>query len=201
MATVNNPLTTAQIAAAAKAGGFPDNEVAIAVAIAMAESGGDPRAHNPVPPDNSYGLWQINMLGKMGADRRAQFKLENNEALFNPTINARVAYSIRRTQGWNAWSVYTSGKYRRHLGEAEKWARIPYDPEVDKPNYPGSPLEEMGLDPIQWIQSMGLRVAMFIGGGMLIIIGLALLVAVNQRKLLGAAASIVNPVKKAGKLA
>ena len=35
-------------------------------AIALAESGGKSGAHNTTCPDNSYGLWQINMLDEPG---------------------------------------------------------------------------------------------------------------------------------------
>ena len=48
--------------------GFTPEEAAIAAAISMAESSGNPGAYNPDAStcDKSYGLWQINMLGGMG---------------------------------------------------------------------------------------------------------------------------------------
>lgn len=58
--------------------------------IAMRESRGNPRAHNPVPPDNSYGLWQINML----AHSKSELGIPNNEALYDPYINGRAALQI-----------------------------------------------------------------------------------------------------------
>ena len=49
--------------------GFSGNGYRIMAAIAMAESGSNAEAHNDNANtgDNSYGLWQINMLGSMGA--------------------------------------------------------------------------------------------------------------------------------------
>jgi hypothetical protein len=49
---------------------FTPADAVVAVAIALAESGGNPAAHNPVPPDDSWGLWQINMRGHLGPVRR-----------------------------------------------------------------------------------------------------------------------------------
>jgi hypothetical protein len=210
MATVNgSKLTPEQIASAAKQAGFPDSEIPLAVAIALAESGGDATAHNSTPPDDSYGLWQINMYGTLGPARRAAFALKSNEDLYNPLTNARAALVIRRTQSWSAWSVYTNGKYKQHMNTTEKFGKgvpvipIPIPPFV-VPN-PGELLPDAigeQLKPFfDWLNKGILRVAMFVGGGILIMVAIALMVSMNQRKVLGAAASVVNPVKKAGKLA
>jgi hypothetical protein len=96
----------------------------IMAAIAMAESGGNPGAHNPVPPDNSYGLWQINMLGAMGPARRREFGITSNEALYNPAINARAAAKILKSQGLAAWSTYTNGAYKKYLGKGGKGSTV-----------------------------------------------------------------------------
>ncbi len=107
-------LTRAQIAGHAQAAGFTGNDVNIAVAVALAESGGDPRAHNPVPPDNSYGLWQINMLGSMGPERRKRFGLKSNEDLYDPATHARAAYGIWKAQGWSrGWTTDSAGSDKR----------------------------------------------------------------------------------------
>lgn len=84
-------------------------------AIAMAESGGNPRAHNAIPPDNSYGLWQINMLGSLGPARRKQYGISSNSQLFDPATNARAAAMILKGQGLKAWSTYTSGAYKKYM--------------------------------------------------------------------------------------
>lgn len=112
-------LSPSEIAAAAKAGGFTGTQIPIATAIALGESGGNPHAHNSTPPDDSYGLWQINMYGSMGPSRRTQFGISSNEQLYDPVTNAHAAFLIYQGQGWKAWSVYSSGKYLSHLGVAQ----------------------------------------------------------------------------------
>ncbi|GAB3009628.1 transglycosylase SLT domain-containing protein [Saccharothrix stipae] len=114
-------LSPEQIARHAHDAGFRGQDLTIAVAVALAESGGDPRAHNATPPDNSYGLWQINMLGSMGPARRREFGLESNRELFDPAENARAANKISGDgRSWTPWTTYTSGAYKRHLDEARR---------------------------------------------------------------------------------
>ncbi len=105
-------LTAEQIATYARSAGFPEKEINTAVGVAMAESGGETTSHNSKPPDNSYGLWQINMLGSLGPDRRKRFGITKNEQLYDPAVNAKAAYIIWKDSGWNAWTTYTSGKYK-----------------------------------------------------------------------------------------
>jgi Lysozyme like domain len=86
--------------------GFRNNELREAWAVVMKESTGNPMAHNdnPVTGDDSYGLFQINMIGSMGPDRRDQFGLESNEDLFNPVVNAKIAFII--SDGGRDWSPW-----------------------------------------------------------------------------------------------
>lgn len=99
-----------------KQAGGPAAQAPVAAAIALAESGGRPDAHNPRPPDDSYGLWQINMLGRLGPARRQQFGLSSNEQLYDPLTNARAAVAISGGgKSFGAWSTYTNGAYRSHL--------------------------------------------------------------------------------------
>lgn len=86
----------------------------LAAAIAMAESGGNPNAHNTKPPDDSYGLWQINMYGSLGPSRRAAYGLSSNSQLLDPATNARAAVAIGKG-GFGPWSTYTSGAYKKYL--------------------------------------------------------------------------------------
>jgi len=91
--------------------GATDEEAMRLAAIAGYESGGGSKKHNPKYPDNSYGLWQINMLDRpgymLGAERRSQFKLSSNEDLFDPVTNAQAALAILRSSGWGAWTTNT----------------------------------------------------------------------------------------------
>jgi hypothetical protein len=117
-------LSPEQIAHAAHDAGFRGHDLTTAVAIALAESGGDPRAHNGVPPDNSYGLWQINMIGALGPDRRDQFDLDSNKELFDPETNAKAAFAISgKGDSFQPWSTFTNGAYKSHLDEARKGVR------------------------------------------------------------------------------
>jgi len=93
--------------------GFTPEEAKIASRIALAESSGNSTAFNGVGPDESYGLMQINMLGAMGPERRAQFGIQTNEDLYDPLTNMRAALDVYKRQGWGAWSVYTSGAYNK----------------------------------------------------------------------------------------
>ena len=113
-----------EIASVAAGAGFSGDALRIAVAIALAESGGNPGAHNPVWPDDSYGLWQINMIGSLGPKRRAMFGLASNSDLFDPAVNARVAYAISGGgSNFNDWATFnprngTTPKYLAYLPAA-----------------------------------------------------------------------------------
>jgi soluble lytic murein transglycosylase-like protein len=114
----NTSLNIQGLQALAEGAGFKGEDARTMAAIAMAESSGNPKAHNPNAStgDNSYGLFQINMLGGMGPERRKQFGIESNEQLFNPATNARAAKQVYDSgQGFGAWSVYNSGKYKEFL--------------------------------------------------------------------------------------
>lgn len=91
-----------------------------AVAIAMAESGGDPNAHNTKGLDDSYGLWQINMLGAKGPERRKALGLKSNTELYKPEINAKAMTLVsNHWRNWTPWSVFTTGDYTAHVSEAK----------------------------------------------------------------------------------
>jgi phage protein D len=115
-------ISAGQAVALARQAGFTGNDAITMGAIAMAESGGQVRALNSKPPDLSYGLWQINMIGSLGSDRRRQLGLSSNEQLYDPAANARAARAIYQQQGFGAWSVYRSGAYKRYLAGARAGA-------------------------------------------------------------------------------
>ena len=117
-------LTQEEIARTARAAGIPEDKIPTMTAIAMAESTGRSGVLNDTPStgDLSYGLWQINMIGDMGPERRKLFGIKSNEELFDPLTNARAAYKIYERQGYDAWSVYKSGKYRDYMVTAKKAA-------------------------------------------------------------------------------
>ncbi len=120
--------------------GGTEEEAKILGAISQPESSGNARAHNPYGRDNSYGLWQINMLGDMGPERRRRFGLSSNEELFDPETNARAALAIARGKGgYSNWTTYSSGKYRAYLDASSRGAmgqpataNVPTPPRRDK---------------------------------------------------------------------
>ena len=87
---------------------WPPEERATAVAVALAESGGNPQARALTPWEDSRGLWQINTLAHPQYDA---------QALYDPLYNAQAAYALWQAQGWQPWTAYTSGAYRRFLGQ------------------------------------------------------------------------------------
>ena len=110
----------------ARAAGFPSATAVKMVAIAIKESAGIPTAHNAKPPDDSYGLWQINMLGALGPDRRAKLGIASNDALFDPAVNARAAYLLWGGSDANLarhWYInlpgYNADKYNQVLPLAQ----------------------------------------------------------------------------------
>ncbi len=101
--------------------GFPRELIPVMIAISAGESGGDAGAHNPNrnTGDNSYGLWQINMIDTLGPSRRKNLGLTDNRQLFDPLTNARAAKAIYDSQGLNAWTVYSKGTYKKYLPEVQ----------------------------------------------------------------------------------
>ncbi|KAA9148161.1 transglycosylase SLT domain-containing protein [Amycolatopsis acidicola] len=117
-------LSAEEIAQHAYKAGFRGDALTTAVAVAMAESGGNTKAHNATPPDNSYGLWQVNMLGGLGPARRKEYGIDSNSELFDADENAKAAYKISgHGKSFGPWSTYTNGAYKKHLTEARKAAK------------------------------------------------------------------------------
>jgi hypothetical protein len=118
-------LSPEEIARHAFEAGFRGDNLTTAVAIALAESSGKTDAYNGDGLDDSYGLWQINMYGSLGPDRRQTYDLDNNRELLNPATNAEVARGLFERNGdtFNDWSTYTKGIYKQHLDEARKGVR------------------------------------------------------------------------------
>ena len=112
-------LTVEQLVGLAKGAGFSESEAVIMAAIALGESGGNSNRTNFVPPDKSYGLWQINMIGGLGPARLKEFGLSSESQLLDPVTNAKAAYAIRKSQGLSAWTVYKAGIYKNYLAQAQ----------------------------------------------------------------------------------
>lgn len=103
--------------------GWRGRDLAIAVAIALGESGGDPAIRSKVdkPTETwgvSLGLWQVRPLnaekGKGGP--------RDETLLADPVHNARSAYQIYVFAGnrFTPWGAFTNGSYKRHLAVATR---------------------------------------------------------------------------------
>jgi len=88
--------------------GFEGKALKVAWAVVKKESNGRPLAFNGnvKTGDNSYGIFQINMIGGLGVARRDKFDLESNKDLFDPVVNAQIAYYMSNEgNDWSAWGV------------------------------------------------------------------------------------------------
>jgi hypothetical protein len=110
---VPNILRPEQIALVAHKAGFSGENLVIAVAVAMAESGSNANAIGRL---HTYGLWQIlshahpNMIDPNDPDA---------SKWYDPYVNARFAWKISGGgSNWAPWSVYKSGAYQRSMDKA-----------------------------------------------------------------------------------
>ena len=102
--------------------GFEGIALKTAWAVARVESNGRPLALNDNirTGDKSYGIFQINMLGNLGEDRKDKFELVSNKELFDPVTNAEITYYM--TKGGTNWSSWPNsiGKARNLIPEFPK---------------------------------------------------------------------------------
>jgi hypothetical protein len=110
-------LTDKELIQLLKAVGFEGKALKTAWAVAKTESNARPLAYNGNrnTGDSSYGIFQINMLGELGIDRKEKFELRSNILLFDPVVNAEITYHM--TQGGENWSSWSSVK----TGAIKKW--------------------------------------------------------------------------------
>ncbi|MGH4018854.1 MAG: hypothetical protein ACRDT0_06350 [Pseudonocardiaceae bacterium] len=104
-------LSTAEIATVAHRAGFRGEDLQIAIAVALAESGRRPGV-NAAGAEDSRGLWQINSVhfGRFDADR-----------LYEPGYNARAARAVwRDAGGFGPWTTYRNGDHRPFLDDARQ---------------------------------------------------------------------------------
>lgn len=109
-------LDISQIIGLAQNAGWSGSDLATAVAIALAESSGNPSAYNPeqkagaAQGAGSYGLWQIYLTA------HPQFSAAS---LIDPSYNASAAFSVYQSAGFSfqPWSTYKSGAYLKYLDQ------------------------------------------------------------------------------------
>lgn len=110
-----------------KSVGFVGPALKRAWAVAMKESTGNPDAHNQNSStgDNSHGLFQINMIGRLGPARMERYDLDSYEDLFDPYVNASIAFAMSKEgSDWGHWGIGpnaynggTTGSYYKWLNE------------------------------------------------------------------------------------
>jgi hypothetical protein len=90
--------------------GFKGKALEQAWAIVMRESNCRSHAYNgnEKTGDNSYGIFQINMIEEVGDSRREKFGMVSNALLLDPVTNAQIAYYMSRGgEDWSAWKGMT----------------------------------------------------------------------------------------------
>lgn len=179
-------ISDTQIAGAAKTAGFTGKNLGIAVAVALAESGGNTDATNSNSNKSTdYGLWQINSV-------HSQLLAGKNWR--DPNTNAQMAFSISGGgTNWRPWTVFKSGAYVRFLSRGNAAAGNP----SDAPGGSGAPPTAAATDPtsgLAYFTNPGLwaRVGIFIMGGALLVFALWKLTGVG-----GAVVSTAKTVVKA----
>jgi len=116
------PVSDGQLYQLALSVGFTGNDAIMAVAVALAESRGNPKATNANSNKSTdYGLWQINSChlhdgGAIPSDPNA---------LFDPVTNAKSAYQIWSVgHSWQPWSTYPAAA-RSYMDRAQAASRAP----------------------------------------------------------------------------
>lgn len=114
------------IAQTAKEAGFNAQSAIVAVAIALAESQGNPNniGDSSLQTDfwgESIGLWQIRSIKTPYLDQaHGTDALRNRQKLFDPNYNAQTAYIISKNgTNWYPWSTYKDGSYEKYLNIAQ----------------------------------------------------------------------------------
>lgn len=155
-------LSASAIAGYAKAAGFPATEIPTAVAVALAESGGETTAVSPVNSNGTrdYGLWQINSVHAPLGDWA------------NPTHNAQLAFQIwSARKSWTPWSTYTNGRYLTHLDTNVKPGDAPDMPGTAATGGSGADKGVASFTELMSTPGTWWRVGFTIGGSVMLIIG------------------------------
>lgn len=122
--------------------GFPDNfdNLAKGIAVAWAESGLVLTTHNDVPPDDSYGLWQINYIGSLRAGRIKRYGQPEEMYDAHKVAIAALDLSNKGTDWPSNWSTANSqhGKPAAYLAHLDSVKDLLRHPEKETPGSSGS---------------------------------------------------------------
>lgn len=107
--------------------GFEGAGLKKAWAAAKTESNGRPLAHNgnSKTGDNSYGIFQINMIGSLGDARKEKFDLQYHTDLFNPVVNAEIAYHMTKGgEDWSSWPNSVNSGNKRYVNFLNEYSSV-----------------------------------------------------------------------------
>jgi LysM repeat protein len=95
---------------------YSENDVCHFLAIAFRESDYDPTTHNPIYPDDSYGLYQINFRAKHHLNKEYKniskmhgFKTDYHgmaACMMDVFCSTKVAVKMKTLSGWRPWKAY-----------------------------------------------------------------------------------------------
>lgn len=115
---ISGNLSILQLWQLARNAGFAGVDLITAVAVALAESGGNPSAIGdrdiPVSGAASIGLWQINTY------YHPEFGPDFN-VLMDPARNAAAAFSVYRAAGnsFSPWTTFKNGAYASFVSQIQ----------------------------------------------------------------------------------
>jgi hypothetical protein len=159
-------LTDAQIAGVLRSAGFPANQIATGVAIALAESGGRTDAVNTA---NRNGTWDAGLMQVNSIHGYTQ------SYLFDPGNNARASLKIFQAAGnrWTPWSTYNNGSYRRYIARGTAAAGAAPDAAAPPAGSPPSTGDAPSNESLDRLSSGGLwlRLGAYLGGVILLALG------------------------------
>ncbi len=122
-------LSAAEIGKAAYTAGFRGRDLVIAIAVAFAESSGNPVATNKNNNGSTdYGLWQINSI---------HAAILKQGSWQNPVDNARMAKRVFDEAGgrWTPWVTYKTGAYLKYMPNAARAVAAGFGNMSDKPDF------------------------------------------------------------------
>lgn len=100
--------------------GFEGKALKMAWSVAQKESNCRPMAinNNIKTGDNSYGIFQINMIGNLGEARLEKFNLESKKELFDPVTNAQIVFHMTQEgKNWSSWTYLDGQRFKEFWSE------------------------------------------------------------------------------------
>lgn len=85
--------------------GWPLEELDTLDRVVYRESSCQASATNLVPPDQSYGLMQINLIDSLWPDRQQRCSLNAPDDLLDPATNLRCGLILWQRSGWAPWGL------------------------------------------------------------------------------------------------